>query len=85
MRRAICITIGCWMILGAWAQDGNWYYTHETSSPDELAFVPEGRLVYVLKNTLDEERRNYDQQRGSEEAQRDWHVEEQPDRSQCAN
>jgi hypothetical protein len=47
------------MILGAWAQDGNWYYTHETSSPDELAFVPEGRLVYVLKNTLDEERRNY--------------------------
>jgi hypothetical protein len=50
--------IGLGLILTCLAQEGAWYYTHETSEPDEVAFVPQARLVYVLKNTLDMERRN---------------------------
>ena len=58
MRKAICVAIGLGMILGSLAQDGNWYYTHETSRPDQQVFIPQARLAYVLTNTLDAERRN---------------------------
>ena len=42
----------------SYAQQGSWYYTHETSEPDELCFVPLERLEFTIKNTLDIEREN---------------------------
>ncbi|MFH0758391.1 MAG: DUF4861 family protein [Bacteroidota bacterium] len=58
MRRYICITIGLWISLLSFAQDGSWYYTHATSTPELVKFEPGKRLVYSLKNTLDVERKN---------------------------
>ena len=58
MQRISCILIVVFVTSCVYAQEGNWYYTHETSEPDILKFTSSVRLVYTLKNTLDVERMN---------------------------
>jgi len=58
MKKISCILIVVFGTLGVYAQSDGWYYTHETSKPDNLYFSPSVRLVYTLKNTLDVERKN---------------------------
>ena len=51
MRKIGLLCIGLFIVLGALAQDEDWYYTHETIEPDQPKFQPAERLVYTLKNT----------------------------------
>ncbi len=59
MRTLIHILVGLMVVSGLSAQEGSWYYTHQTSEPEKTKFEPAARLVYTLKNTLDVERKNH--------------------------
>jgi len=58
MKQFISILIIISVASGAFAQESNWYYTHETSEPDRVSFEPTARLEYKIINTLDTERKN---------------------------
>jgi hypothetical protein len=45
-------------ITGMTAQQGAWYYTHETGEPDQVSFEPLVRLEFEVMNPLDVERKN---------------------------
>ena len=58
MKKVSWLLVALCMAIGINAQEENWYYTHETSDPGQVSFVPFERLEYVIQNTLDIERKN---------------------------
>ena len=58
IRITLCNVLALTLVTGAFAQDQNWYYTHENDTPEIPKFEPRSRMVYTIKNTLDIERKN---------------------------
>lgn len=57
MKNLLLIFLSLFILHNLLAQEA-WYYTHETSEPENISFAPSKRLVYKVKNTLSIERKN---------------------------
>lgn len=58
MKKITCIILLISLSLVTFAQNENWYYTHETNQPNAFSFVPTKRIEYKITNSLDIERKD---------------------------